>query len=523
VGLQRLVPALLLSGAALSAAFSAGAVRLGAADAPLIDAVKRGDHTAVHRLIEGKADVNAAEPDGTTALHWAARADDRETVAALLRRGANPAAANRYGVTPLSLAATNGSVEVIRALLDAGVDAGAANPEGETALMAAARTGSVESVKLLASRGASVNARESWFGETALMWAAAENHADMVRTLGSLGAEIDARSTVVAAPELEFPKSGGPNMPFARGGWTALMYAAREGAVESARALVDLEADLNLVALPQTTDVSLTDEIRHGIDRRIGTSALVYAIINAHFDLAAMLVEHGADPNLADYTGMAALYAAVEWNTLQWVQSRPAPIWRDKLDGTALVKILLAHGANPNATLNTSPPKISLDPGATLNFGKGATPLMRAARTNDVAIMRLLLAAGADLAATLPDGTTALMIAAGQGLGPPRGDGPRIRVPTEAGAVEAVTLLLDLGAPINATNNAGNTALHGSVSRGDAVVKLLIDRGATLVKNKAGFTPLDLALGAGGRGNRPGVVRESTAALLRPLAGNNNH
>src|SRR4029077_10507887 len=197
-----------------------------------------------------------------------------------------------------------------------------------------------------------------WFGETALMWAAAENHADMVRKLEALGAEINARSTVVEAPELEFPKSGGPIMPFARGGWSALMYAARDGSIDAARALVDLKADVNLVALPQTTDVALTDDIRKGIDKHVGTSALVYAIINAHFDLAAMLLERGADPNIADHSGMAALYAAVEWNTLQWVQSRPAPIWRDTLDGAALVQKLLARGANPNAALTGRPPMI---------------------------------------------------------------------------------------------------------------------------------------------------------------------
>jgi uncharacterized protein len=355
------------------------------------------------------------------------------------------------------------------------------------------------------------------------MWAAAENHADVVRTLVKLGAQVNARSRVVAAPELEFPKSGGPNMPFARGGWTALMFAAREGTLDAARALIDLGADPNLVALPQTTDVSLTDEIMLGIDKHIGTTALVYAIINAHFDVAAMLLEHGANPNIADYTGMAALYAAVEWNTLQWVQSRPAPIWRDRLDGVALVERLLARGADPNATLINTPPKISLDPGATLNFGKGATPLMRAARTNDVASMRLLLDWGADPWATLSDGTTLLMIAAGQGLGPLRGEGPRIRVPTEEGAFQAVQLLLDLGLPVNATNNAGNTALHAAISRGDRVVKLLAERGADLqAKNNAGFTALDLALGLGQRrrgGDATPLVRESTVALLRQLMG----
>jgi ankyrin repeat protein len=490
---------------------------------PLIDAVKAGDQPAVRLLLKQRADVNAAETDGTTALHWAVRADDRDTVSLLLKSGAKANAVNRYGVAPLQLAATNGSAAAARLLLDAGASPNTANPDGESVLMTAARAGSVETVQLLASRGADVDARESWFGESALMWAAAENHAGVVRTLVKLGAQVNARSRVVAAPELEFPKSGGPNMPFARGGWTALMFAAREGTLDAARALIDLGADPNLVALPQTTDVSLTDEIMLGIDKHIGTTALVYAIINAHFDVAAMLLEHGANPNIADYTGMAALYAAVEWNTLQWVQSRPAPIWRDRLDGVALIERLLARGADPNATLISTPPKISLDPGATLNFGKGATPLMRAARTNDVASMRVLLDWGADPWAKLSDGTTLLMLAAGQGLGPLRGEGPRIRVPTEEGAVQAVQLLLDLGLPVNATNDTGNTALHAAISRGDRVVKLLAERGADLqAKNNAGFTALDLALGLGQRrrgGDATPLVRESTAALLRQLMG----
>jgi ankyrin repeat protein len=288
----------------------------------------------------------------------------------------------------------------------------------------------------------------------------------------------------------------------------------------AARALVARGADLNVVALPQT-DVPLSEELLQNAGT-VGTTALVYAIINAHFDLAAMLVEAGADPNIADHTGMAALYAAVEWNTLQWVQSRPAPIWRDELSGAALVERLLAHGADPNATLKSAPLKISLDPGATLNFGRGATPLMRAARTNDHEVIRLLLDAGADPNATLPDGTTVLMIAAGQGLGGLRGEGPRIRVPTEAGAVESVKLLLDRGAAINAANTQGNTALHAAIGRGEGVVRLLAERGADLqAKNKGGFTALDVASGRGGRGGRGGRAggppRENIAALLEQL------
>jgi ankyrin repeat protein len=508
----------------VSAALLLSPLRAAGPAVSLIDAVKNGDRVAVRRLIAEHANVNAAEPDGTTALHWAVRADDRETVALLLKAGAKPSVANRYGVTPIRLAAINGSTPMIAALLEAGVNPDSTNAEGETVLMPAARAGSADAVTLLAKRGADVNAREDWFGETGLMWAAAENHADVVRTLVSLGADINARSTFKEPPVLEFPQSGGPNMPFPRGGWTPLMYAAREGAIDAARALVDLGANLNIVALPQT-DVVLTDEIRRNADK-VGTTAMVFAIINAHFDLAAMLAEKGADPNIEDTSGMTALYAAVEWNTLQWVQSRPAPIFRDSIDGAGLVKVLLKHGANPNVPLKAAPIKISLDPGATLNFGRGTTPLMRAARTNDVDSIRNLLDGGADPNAALPDGTTVLMLAAGQGLGAPRGDGPRIRVPTEDGAAEACRLLIDHGARINAANNQGATALHAAVNRGDAVVKLLADRGADLAaKNRQGLTALDVASGAGGFGRRGGggggpagpPRKESTIALLRGL------
>jgi ankyrin repeat protein len=244
----------------------------------------------------------------------------------------------------------------------------------------------------------------------------------------------------------------------------------------------------------------------------------VFAIINTHFDLAAMLLEKGANPNVADIAGMAALYAAVDMNTLQWVQGRPAPILTDQLDGPELVTLLLQKGADPNARLLRAPLKRHHDAGSTLNFGQGATPLMRAARTNDVAVMKLLLDGGANPYLTLPDYTTALHMAAGQGAGGLRGEGIRIVIPNEQGAVEAVTLLLDRGMDPDAFNSAGNTPLHAAVGRGEGVVTLLASRGATLnLKNKAGFTPLDLAQGAGGRGGRGGVVREGTAALLKQL------
>lgn len=484
---------------------------------PLSEAVRRGDHEAVRRLLLDRADVNRVEADGTTPLHWAVQANDPPLVTMLLRAGADVQAANRYGVRPLTIAALNGSAPGVAALLEAGADANTITGAGEPVVMTAARTGNVAAVKALIGRGADVNAREGWFGETALMWAAAENHADVVRLLVEAGADVRARSTVLRAPVLEFPRSGGPNSPFPRGGWTALMFAAREGAVEAARALTELGADLDATALPQTDVPMKPEEIDAAGSANVGTTALVFAIINSHYDLAAILLEQGADPNVADLAGMAALYAAVDMNSLQWVQGRPAPILTDRLDAVDLVARLLKHGADPNARLTRAPLKRHHDAGSTLNFAAGATPLFRAARTNDAAVMTLLLEGGADPFATLPDRTTTAMTAAGLGYNGLRGEGVRIVVPTAEGAVEALRLLLDRGVDVNAFNTAGNTALHGAVNRGDAVVTFLIERGATLLKNKAGFTPLDLALGRGGRGGRGGTVRERTAALLQPL------
>jgi ankyrin repeat protein len=509
---SRLLRAVALVIIAISAGLSAAE-----GTPPLIDAVKRGDRQAVRTLLRNRALVSQAEADGTTALHWAVRNDDLELVSALITAGADVKAVNRYGLRPLTLAAMNGSPGAVGALLKAGADPNTVTDAGEPVVMTAARTGNVDAVKLLVARGADVNARERWFGETAVMWAAAENHAAVVRVLAETGADINARSTVLNAPVLEFPRSGGPNSPLPRGGWTALMFAARDGGIDAARTLAELGADLNATALPQT-DVPLKPEEIAAAEKGVGTTALVFAIINSHFDLAAMLLEKGANPNIQDVAGMGALYAAVDMNSLQWVQGRPAPILTDRLDGVDLVKLLLERGADPNARLKARPLKRHHDAGSTLNFGEGTTPLLRAARTNDAAVIKLLLDGGADPFVTLPDKTNAVMIAAGLGYGGLRGEGIRIVVPTPEGAVESLTLLLDRGVDPSAFNTAGNTAMHGAVGRGDAVVTFLASRGAILnVKNKAGFTPLDLALGAGGRGGRGGVVRESTAALLRQL------
>ena len=504
----RIVILVLATAAGLSAAGPAPS---------LVDAVKKGDRDAVRALLRAKVDVNKPEADGTTALHYAVEADALDLVTQLIRAGANVKAANRYGIPPIALAATNGNAKVLEALLEGGADPNTRTAAGEPVLMTAARAGNPETVSRLISRGADVNAREQWFGETAVMWAASEDHAEVVRALAKAGADLNARSTVLDAPVLEFPRSGGPNSPLPRGGWTALMFAARQGSKDAAQALVDAGVNLNAVALPET-DVPLKGDEAAGVDKGVGTSALVFAIINSHFDLAAMLLDKGADPNVADIAGEASLYAAVDMNSMQWTQGRPAPIFTDQLDAIDLVKRLLAKGANPNAKLLRPPLKRHHDAGTTLNFGAGTTPLMRAARTNDVASMKALLDAGADPFATLPDRTTTLMIAAGLGYGGLRGEAIRIVVPTPEGAVEACSLLVAKGVDVNAFNTAGQTALHGAVGRGEPVVEYLVAHGATMLKNKAGLTPLDIANGAGGRGGRGGVVREGAAAILKKLS-----
>ena len=463
---------------------------------PLIDAVKAGDLATVQRLAQSREAVNVVEADGTTALHWAVRADSTTMVRQLLRAGANPRAANRYGVTPLSLAALNRSATIVGALLEAGADPNVRLAEDQTILMTAARAGSADVLKQLIDRGADVHAREAVAGETALMWAAMENHADAVTLLAARGARVDDRSTVTTFPRQRFGDGiVARQMVLPRGGWTPLMYAARENAIDAARALADAGADLNL-ADPD------------------GTSALVFAIVNLHFDVANLLLEKGADPNVADEKGMAALYAAVDMSTLDETVGRPNPKPHGTLDAADLVGALLAHGADANARLK-APVLERIHNDGDPNLAEGATPLMRAAKDADVRVMRLLLDKGADVNARTKTQRTPLMYAAGRLSGfrgtPNRG--------TEQQALEAIALCLDRGADVNAADDKGQTALHLSVaSAEDSVVKLLAARGANLeARDGGGRTPLDLAR-AGGRGGR-GAGNGRKAALLQELMG----
>jgi ankyrin repeat protein len=463
------------------------------ADTTLLDAVKGGDRSAVRALLKTKPPVNAPEKDGTTALHWAIRGDDREMVRLLLDAAADVNAANRYGITPLSLAAANGSREVVQMLLAAGANPNAALPgSGETILMTAARTGDVHVVRALLQHGAAVDGRESVYGENALMWAAHENHGEVVRLLIEAGSEANARSAPTAFARKQLGQSVLP-----LGSWTPLMYAARQNATTAVKALVEGGADVNL------TDPN-------------GTTALVLAIINTHYDLAAYLLDQGADPDIADTTGMAALYAAVDMHTLGWAHGRaaPAPPLPNQLDSVALVRLLLERGADPNAPLNR--PKLQRqhtpgDPG----LGAGSTPLMRAAKTGDTTVMRVLLDYGADPALRQKDQTTLLMLAAGEGW---RGGFDTSRDSgTEDEAIAAVALCLELGLDINAANEDGQTAVFSAIRRGDRVLKFLIDRGARLdIKDARGRTPLDLALSfrdrSEGTSTYPGAVAVLRAA-----------
>jgi ankyrin repeat protein len=426
------------------------AVGAGGAEPTLIEVVKAGDVQGARSLLKQKADVNAPEADGTTALHYAANRGDVETVTLLLERGARTEAANRYGVKPLHLAGTNGNAAVVVALLKAGADANAATPEGETPLMVASRSGNLEIVKQLLVHGANVNATEGWKGQSALMWAAAENHADVVRALVEAGADIKAKS------------KGGVFTPF--------LFAVRAGQIEAAVALIEAGADVN-----QT----LTD----------GTSALVLATINAHWELASVLLDKGADPNAAAQ-GWTALHQIAWTRRPNYGYNLPGPVSTGRLDALDLVKELVQHGADVNARETREP----RDGNRNMLNRIGATPFLLAAKAVDLPLMNALLAQAADPKLGNVDGTTPLMVAAGVGIWAP-GESPG----TEEEAVAAVKMLLENGGGTAADmDKNGYTALHGAVHRGGSIplVKLLVEHGAKLdARNSKGWLPLTIAEG----------------------------
>jgi uncharacterized protein len=463
------------------------------------DAVRDGDRAAAIALLKQHADVNAPEPDGTTALHWAVRQDDGELVDRLIKAGANVKAVNRYGVTPLYLACVNGSAAVIAKLVDAGADANAATTEGETPLMTVARTGSVDAAKVLLANGADVNSKEQWRQQTPLMWAVAESHPEMARELIAHGADVNARQ-VTWNWERQMTKEPREKwMPL--GGLTPLLFAARQGCLDCARILLKAGAEIN-AADPNNISPALL------------------AVINGHYDFAAFLLDQGADPNVADETGRTALYAAVDMHTMPG-SNRPAPSEiENQLTSMDLIHALLAHGANVNVQLKKMQPyRTKLDRGDDTMLGTGTTPLERAAKAGDAQVIEALLAKGGDPKIATKFGNTPVMAAAGLGS---KEEDTTGRKKTEAEAIASIKLCLEAGADVNAADNQGQTALHGASQKGwDQVVQFLVDHGAKLdVRDKRGHTPLDAAMGLLGNGGFDGSrrdVHESTAELLRKL------
>jgi uncharacterized protein len=446
-----------------------------------------------------------AAQDGTSALHQAVLSGDRAATERQIRAGDDVNLASRYGVTPLSLAAQRGHADLVDVLLRAGASVTTAEsrlPDGQTLLMLAARTGSVASLKSLIAAGSSLNARETRTGTTAVVWAATANRGDAIRVLAEAGADLNVLSKVTAYPHtqngvlltgLEEGVSYVGQTVLPRGGWSAVMYAAREGAAHAARALAESGANLNL------TDPE-------------GTTALIVAIINGHHDLASVLIEKGADPNIADIKGMTPLYAAVDMHTIGDTFGRPYPP-RTVIEGSLdAARVLLKGGADVNARLKGPILKRVYDAGDN-RLGEGATPFMRAARKCDEAMMRLLLEAKADVTLTQKSGNTPVMLCAGAVSAGNSEDNPE-RV-SEEEALPAIRLALDAGVNVNAANATGDTALHTAATTGGglhAVLRLLVERGARLdAKNKADRTPLD----AGTRARQP---NERTIALLKELA-----
>jgi uncharacterized protein len=473
----------------------------------LADAVKSANADAVRSLLAQHADVNAAEADGSTALHWAAQRDNLEIADLLIAAGANAKAQTRYHVTPLSLACTNGNAAMIEHLIKAGADPNGTSEEGQTALMTAALTGKADALKVLLAHGANVNAKEPYKGQTALMWAASEGNASAAAMLIEFGGDVKAKSTA---------------------GFTPLLFAVRDAHIDAAKVLLDHGANVNDVA-PD------------------GTSALNMAIVNAYFELASVLLDHGADPNASDPRG-SALHA------LAWLRkpgadgaaavgntAKGTPVPAGNLSSLELAKQLLKHGANPNFRIDWKESRFGKEGGTAKNppnidLGRhyltytGATPFYIAAKNGDAPLMRALLDAGADGKITNQFGVTPLMVASGLDYWEGESPGPFTGV-TERERLEAVKLALAAGGDINAHADfgdypmtgdtaytllyyplnidqlldkgvgdprwSGSTALIGAVVSGQpSILQFLVDHGADAnAKTKLGWTPLMVAEG----------------------------
>ncbi|HEY1240007.1 MAG TPA: ankyrin repeat domain-containing protein [Bryobacteraceae bacterium] len=533
----------------------------GATGSPVADAAMQGDRVAVQSLLKQKADVNAPQPDGATAIQWAAYRNDGELADLLIKAGANVKTANHDGATPLSLAAENGSAAMIEKLIEGGADPNERRPNGETALMMASRNGNIAAIKVLLDHKADVNAKESLRGTTALMWAAEQSHPDAVKVLIEHGADLRAttdpdtrNSRLNIAPSVQqrlnsAQGAGGLNA-FARaraararagagggkagasaddfdleaffrgpqvkdgGGLTPLAYAAREGCLECARVLVEAGADVNELTL-------------------YGWSPLLVATQNRHYKLAEFLLDHGANPNLANKGGWTPLYLATDNRN---IESGDYPVRRPDMDHLDYIKLLLDHGANVNARICGAQSTDKECKGDTTEtrtnftmqwlYEDGATPFLRAAQSGDITLMKLLLAKGADPKIATAHNDSALAVASGIGWV----EGVTYEWSPEQ-SVEAVKMCLDLGIDPNLADDQGRTALHGAAHKGRTdVIQLLVDHGANLEAHDLGsrdtvngamkgltWIPLDWARGLVRVGVQSAIAHPEAEKLLVKL------
>lgn len=481
-----------------------------AAERTLLDAAESGDGAAALALIEAGADVNAGDPLGTTPLMYAAYHGDLALVERLIAAGADVNLQNDFGTSAITEAAIIGHAGILAALLEAGADPNTENPEGETPLMAVARTGRTDAARVLIEAGADVNAREDWGGQSAIMWAAARSHPAMIELLAANGADVDARGVIRQWERKTITEPRPKDLN--KGGFTPLLYAAREDCVECAKKLLAAGADPDLADPERVTP-------------------LVMALLNLHYDFAMVMIEAGADVNKWDLFGRTPLYMAADTHTLPVMGNGAMVVLPSDDEHTALdvARALLEAGADPNIQLKRRPPyrNVPQDRGGDSILAQGATPLLRAARAGDAPFVKLLLEHGALVDLPSKEGVTPLMAAAGveYGLRVTRG-----RNRTIEGVLETLELLLAAGADINARMVAeprrqvflnaaqrarGNisydrarqvpspnalphhTAMHGAAMRGfTPIVEWLAAHGAELEpKDSDGKTPLDLARG----------------------------
>jgi len=500
--------------AGLAALCSIAGTRVWAAgDTRLADAAMKRDTATVRKLIDQHVDVNAPGADGTPALHWLVRVDDFDTARRLIRAGADVSKPNRYGVTPMSLASANGSAEMIALLLEAGADPNVTDQTGETALMTATKVGNVDAVRTLLDHGATVDARDPAFQQTALMMAVRENHPDVLNLLIDRGAQVNVQTRTGPTPNWVLPNSVpgfGHGIGIVRGGlpergsrylipgaMTPLLYAARDGRIESAKLLLGSGAEI------EHTDAN-------------GITPLLMAITNNHIEMARYLIDRGANVKAVDWYGRTPLWAAVETRNMD-VDSSTFENGVDRAPLFELIKVIVDKGADVNARTKETPPirRQMLHVTGDLSWVDftGQTPFLRAALAADLEVMRFLLARGADPKIPAFAGTTSLMAAAGVNwvVDQTTDEGPAARL-------EAVKMCYDLGLTVNDANSMGITAVMGAANRGsDDIIEFLVSKGAKLdAKDNEGRTPLNWAEGVF-LATHPARPKPSSIALIKKL------